>query len=72
MQNIDKLKDKMDERSITPSMLAEMLGVDASTIYRKFQKNGETFSIGEANQIVKVLNLSEKEAMSIFFASFVA
>ena len=72
MQNIEKLKDKMDELSITPSMLAEMLGVDASTIYRKFQKNGETFSIGEANQIVKVLNLSEKEAMSIFFASFVA
>ena len=72
MQNIDKLKDKMDELSITPSMLAEMLGIDASTIYRKFQKNGETFSIGEANQIVKVLNLSEKEAMSIFFASFVA
>lgn len=72
MQNIEKLKDKMSEKSVTVSDLAELLNVDTSTIYRKFQKNGEKFSIGEANQIVKALKLSEKEAMSIFFASFVA
>ncbi|MBP3446486.1 MAG: helix-turn-helix domain-containing protein [Clostridia bacterium] len=72
MQNIEMLKDKMAKKSISVCDLADLLGVDASTIYRKFQKNGENFSIGEANQIVKALDLSEKEAMSIFFASFVA
>ena len=72
MQNIEMLKKKMTDKSISIHELAEKLNVDASTIYRKLQKNGENFTIGEANLIVEVLELSEKEAMSIFFSSFVA
>lgn len=72
MQNIEKLRDIMSKKSISVNELAKRINVDASTIYRKLQSDGEKFTIGEANQIVEALNLSETEAMSIFFASFVA
>ncbi len=72
MQNIDKLRDIMSKKSVSVNELAKKINIDASTIYRKLQSDGEKFTIGEANQIVEALELSETEAMSIFFASFVA
>lgn len=72
MVNVNKLRGKMVEMQYTVEALAEEIGVDKSTLYRKFNDRGETFSIREASEIVKILGLSSSEAADIFFAHCVA
>ncbi len=68
MVNINKLKGKIVENGLTVEVLAEKMGIDRSTLYRKISSNGEDFTIKDANMICKALNLSIKEATSIFLA----
>ena len=48
--------------------LAEKLCIDKSTLYRRLNREGETFTVKEANIIVEELKLTKEEATSIFFA----
>lgn len=72
MTNMMKLKGKIVEKGFNVNRLAEAIGLDSSTLYRKLNDNGLTISIGEANKIVETLKLNSNEAMSIFFADHVA
>lgn len=72
MVNLSKLKLKIFENGMNISQLAEQIGMDKSTLYRKFQKNGDNISIKEANLMVKTLHLTVEEANSIFFSQYVA
>lgn len=72
MVNIDKLRGIMRERRISVEELAEAIGIDGSTLYRRFADGGESFTIKEVNAIVEVLGLDEETALAIFFASKVA
>jgi DNA-binding phage protein len=71
MVDVSKLKGKIVERNTTQEELANKIGIDKSTFYRKMKQNGN-FSIKEVNLIVSTLNLSKDEAMSIFFSDIVA
>lgn len=71
MVDVPKLKGKIVERNTTQEELANKIGIDKSTFYRKMKQNGN-FSIKEVNLIVSALNLSKDEAMSIFFSETVA
>jgi len=71
MVDVSKLKGKIVERNTTQEELANKIGIDKSTFYRKMKQNGN-FSIKEVNLIVSALNLSKDEAMSIFFSETVA
>ena len=71
MVNISKLKGIIVEKGYTQEALASEIGIDKSTFYRKI-KNGGSFSIGEVNAIVRAINLTRDEAVSIFFAETVA
>lgn len=71
MVDVSKLKGKIVERNTTQEELANKIGIDKSTFYRKMKQNGN-FSIKEVNLIVSTLNLSKDEAMSIFFRDTVA
>lgn len=64
--NMDKLRGKMAERKVTQEELAEQIGVDPSTFYRKMKAEGVNFTVGQMHKIVAVLNLSPAEAASIF------
>jgi len=64
--NVNKLRGKIVEVGTTVSDLADKLGVDRSTLYRKM--NQHTLTIKEANLIVKELSLTKDEAMAIFFS----
>lgn len=64
--NIELLREKMAERRMSPEDMAREMGVDASTIYRKFKNEGVSFTIGQMHKIVDVLHLSREEAASIF------
>ncbi len=72
MVNVDKLRGKMVEKRLNVSMLADKIGIDRTTLYRKLNGNGSMFTIKEADAIVRELNIPPEEAMSIFFNQFVA
>ena len=62
-----KLKGKIIENGLNQEKLSQKVGMNRSTLSRKL-KDGEAFTIGEANRITKVLNLTKEAAMAIFFA----
>lgn len=68
MANIKMLEDKMKEKNISIAEMSRQLNIDESTWYRK-RKNSQSFSIGEAEKICQILELSSEETTSIFFAS---
>lgn len=72
MTNVDKLKGAIREKRLTSDKVAELIGIDKSTMYRKLANNGEDFTIKQADDIVKVLGLTANEAQAIFFSQFVA
>lgn len=72
MVNINKLKGKIVESGLTIEEMADKLMVDRSTLYRKFEKNGEKITVYQAQQIARILKLTNQEAMEIFFAQDVA
>lgn len=71
MVDVSRLKGKIVERNTTQEELANKIGIDKSTFYRKMKRNGN-FSIKEVNMIVSTLNLSKDEALFIFFSESVA
>lgn len=70
--NINKLKGKIVEKGMNITGLASEIGINRATLYRKINNDGDTLTIKEANIIVSVLNLTEKEATEIFFNQLVA
>ena len=65
MINFDMLEDKMNEKNVSREEMINHLGIDESTWYRK-KKKPQSFSIGAAETIIKVLELTEQEANNIF------
>lgn len=72
MINVNKLKGKIVENGMTVSSLAEKMGIDKATLYRKLNNNAEALMLKEASAIVDILHLSIDEATAIFFSQFVA
>ena len=70
--NIPKLKGKLTEMSMSVEELAEKMGINKATLYRKMANGGLGFSVKDANLIVEILQLTLDEAMAIFFARKVA
>ena len=72
MTNMNKLRGKIVENGMSVSELAEKIGMDKSTLYRKLNNNAETLLVKEAKAIASVLGLTSDEAAVIFFGSIVA
>ena len=71
MVNTKKLKGKIIEKGSSIGILAEQIGINRSTLYRKL-KGQCPLTINDADLIAMSLNLSSKEAHEIFFSQFVA
>ena len=63
-----EIKQRMEEMNITVGMLAQELGMDPSTYYRKMQKNGEEFSAVDLQVFKRVLKLDEKTALDFLLS----
>lgn len=72
MVNVNKLRGKIVENGMSIESFASHIGVDKATVYRKFNGNGASFSIKEADNIIEVLSLNSAEAQAIFFSQFVS
>lgn len=65
MVNILALREKQKEMKIPTSVIASALKIDPSTWYRRLEKPSK-FTIGEAETLCKLLQLSGEEAEMIF------
>ncbi|ENZ6654260.1 XRE family transcriptional regulator [Enterococcus hirae] len=71
MIDVAKLKGLIVERGTTQQAVADSIGINRSTFYRKM-KNGGEFTIAEAKKIKKEVPLTDSEAVEIFFGKKVA
>lgn len=65
--NINKLKGKIVEKEMNVERLADIIGIDRSSLYRKLN-NAEKITIGEAGKMKEALDMSDAEAYEIFLA----
>ena len=65
--NVNKLKGKITEKGLNVEMLANQIGINRASMYRKLG-NAEKITIGEARKIKAALNLTADEATEIFLA----
>lgn len=71
MIDTNKLKGAIVANEKSQQQVAEEIGIDKSTFYRKM-KNGGDFSVGEAAKMAQIIPLSDVEAIAIFFNDNVA
>ena len=72
MVNVNKLKGRIVEEGMNIPELAEKIGRDKATLYRKLKQDGEQVTIKEADLIGKALNMTLEDFSSTFFAQYVA
>lgn len=65
--NCEELKKRIDERGLKIRYIAEKLGISHEAMYNKVKGKTE-FKVSEVAALAKVLNLSDKDIRSIFFA----
>ena len=65
--NINKLKGKIVEKDMNVEKLADIIGIDRSSLYRKLN-NAEKITIGEAVKMKDALEMNDAEAYEIFLA----
>lgn len=63
--NIPMLRGKMTEKGYNVDRLADEMGKDRATIFRKLNA-AEKFTIGEAMAIKSILGLTSEDASLIF------
>lgn len=64
--NVPKLKGKMVEMSVSAETLAEHMGINVATLYRRFN-DPDSFTVKEVRRIAEILNLTADEVDAIFF-----
>ena len=63
-----EVRQRMKDMHITAIQMAEALGMDQSTYYRKMQKNGEKFSAVDLTVFKDVLKLDESTAVDFLLS----
>lgn len=64
---LNKLKAKIVELGMNVETLADKIGMERSTLYRKLN-NFEKITIGEAVRMKDALNMTDAEATDIFLS----
>lgn len=68
MTRSDLFEEKIKKSGIKKRILLEKLGITYPTLRRK-SKNLSEFNAGEIETLCDILNLTQEEAISIFFNS---
>jgi len=61
------LKSKIKEKGLSVADVANEIGVNPSTLFRKFQSGGNAFTVGQVAEISTLLELTKDEVNHIFF-----
>lgn len=70
--NVDKIHGRIRELKMNVVEVAGKMGIDKSTLYRKLTNNGAGLTVKDAQMLVEILQLTDEEALLIFFAREVA
>ena len=70
--DVNRLRGKTVENGLSGTKMAESLGIDQSTYYRKLGDGGGSFTISQAQKIVDILCLTPEECNEIFFGNKLA
>lgn len=70
--NVNKLKGKIVEKELSVALMAEKMGIDRATLYRRLDNGAEGLTVKDAHRIAEILDLSGEDVMAIFFAEDVA
>lgn len=70
--NVNKIHGRIKELGTNIVEVAKQMGIDKSTLYRKLGNNGAGLTVKDAQQLVEILQLTDEEAIQIFFAREVA
>lgn len=65
--DVNKLNGKIAERNTTKGALADAIGINRSTFYRRLKTS--TLTIRDIHGICKELSLTANEAVEIFLAA---
>lgn len=65
--NLQKLKGKIVEKNTTQEAVADFMGIDRTTFYRKMKNGGSGFTVGEIHKMSQAIPLTKEEAIDIFF-----
>ncbi len=65
--NVQRLKGKIVERNHTQEAVAEAMGMNRSTFYRKMKNGGNGFTVGDIHKMIECVPLTKEEVMDIFF-----
>lgn len=68
MVNVPKIRGRMVELGLTVRAVADALSLDPASVYRRLN-HPEQITVGEANILKGLLQLSGEEASAIFFAT---
>jgi len=66
MPNITLLNEEITKRGLTISGLADSIGINKSTFYRKLKSGGSNFLLWEIESIAKELGLTKQVVIEIF------
>ncbi len=66
MLDVDLLRSTLISKGFTLKKLADKIGMDRSTLYRKICR--DTITLRDVDIIVRLLSLNEQEGVAIFFA----
>lgn len=70
--DIEALKKAIKVSKVPKKEIAAEIGIHPSTLYRKMEAGGKSFTVGQAGRLVEVIRLPGKEAASIFFGEELA
>lgn len=72
MVHVNKLKGKFVENGYKMTDIADQIGMDRATLYRRLKDGGDDFTVKEVMDLSKILNLDGDEINEIFFTNVVA
>jgi len=64
--NTKLLRSKIECNDMNIASFAVAIGVNPSTLYRKLDGGGYSFTVGQMHKTVEVLGLTKEEAVQIF------
>lgn len=67
MVNVERLREEMKNRSVTPDAAAAAMGIDVATYYRRMNRQGTKFTVEEVSKLSELLKLSPNAMQEIFF-----
>lgn len=64
MNRSEMIRKKINDHGIKATFLAKKMGISMSTFYRKMNKDGESFTVGELRVLAIALSFSPEEVNS--------